>query len=120
MKATSKEKKARRHRRIRAVLKGTKDRPRLSVFHSHRHVWLQLIDDNAARTIVAVGDMELAAGKTKKERNLLELAVKTGELLAKKALAKRIKQIVFDRGGYKYHGIVKAIAEGARKGGLIF
>jgi large subunit ribosomal protein L18 len=117
----NKERKTRRQRRVRAKIKGTKERPRLTVFRSHRHIYAQLIDDDKAVTLVSFGDRELKekeielAGR-KKEKS----AYAVGLGLAVKAEKRKIKQIVFDRGRYKYHGRVKALAEGARKGGLNF
>ncbi len=99
----------RRRTRIRGKIRGTKDRPRLSVFRSNKHIYAQLIDDQAGETLAAAsggGDISTAS--------------KVGKDLAKKALKLKIKKVVFDRGGYKYHGRVKALAEGARQGGLGF
>lgn len=104
-----------RARRVRAKIKGTAKRPRLSVFRSLKHISVQLIDDEGAKTILSVSDKEVT-GKHKKT----ELAQLVGELVAKKAKAKKIEKIVFDRGSNSYHGRVKAVAEGARKGGLKF
>ncbi len=109
----------RRHARVRAKVKGTASRPRLCVFRSLGHVYAQIIDDGQGHTLIAVStlDPEIKSelnGKVKKAQAEL-----VGLLLAKRALAKGIKQVVFDRGGYKYHGRVKALAEAARKGGLI-
>lgn len=109
-----------RHARIRAKISGTENFPRLSVFRSNRHLVVQLIDDVNGRTIVFADDLsrknEKAVGKLKRS----ERAQKIGELLAERAKAHKITGVVFDRGGYKYHGIVRAVAEGARKGGLKF
>ncbi len=108
------EKRLQRKRRVRSKVSGNLDRPRLSVFRSNKHLFVQLIDDVKAVTLVSVNDQEVKEEKaTKKARALL-----VGELIAKKALAKKIKKAVFDKSGYKYHGIVKEIAGGARKGGL--
>ena len=96
-------------------IKGTKQRPRLSVFRSCRAIYAQIIDDQKGRTLVAASNFKLAV-----KGNKTVQARAVGELLAKKALKKKIKKIVFDRGSYRYHGRVKALAEGARKGGLIF
>ncbi|KKT81020.1 MAG: 50S ribosomal protein L18 [Candidatus Azambacteria bacterium GW2011_GWA1_44_9] len=105
-----------RHKRIRAKIKGTAERPRLSVFRSNRHIFAQLIDDIAGKTIAAVSDKEIKPkGKTKKT-----VAYEIGKLLSKKAVEKDIKETVFDRGGYKFHGAVSEIAKGAREGGLKF
>ena len=111
------EKRIARHRRVRAKIKGTKERPRLCVFRSNQHIYAQLIDDNEGKTLVAVSDREL---KTKVKKTKTDLAKEVGKLIAQKAVSKKIKNIVFDRGGYKYHGRVKALAEAAREGGLEF
>jgi len=103
------EKRYRRHRKIRAKISGTAKVPRLSVFKSNQYIYAQLIDDDKGKTVVS------AKGKLS-----IEQAKKIGELIAKKAREKKIEQVVFDRGGYGYHGRVKALAEGAREGGLKF
>ncbi len=119
-KVTSKRaKRQRRKKRVRAKVKGTLAIPRLSLFRSNRHVWAQLIDDTNAKTLISASSLE-AKEKSKGKMKNVELAYKTGELIANKASEKKIKAVVFDRGGYKYHGIVKAVAEGARRGGLKF
>ncbi len=106
-----------RHRRIRTKVRGTNKVPRLSVFRSLRHLFVQLIDDHEKKTLLSASDREI----DKKIQNCkVSDGMKVGELIAKKALAKGIQAICFDRGGYVYHGQVKAIAEGARKGGLKF
>ena len=120
-KATHREKRLRRHRRIRAVVTGTSERPRLSVFRSNTELYLQLVDDVTATTLVSAhsktdgreGDAGERSGKTKQSYLL-------GKVLAEKAKQKNIQAVVFDRGGYLYHGRVKAAAEGARDGGLQF
>lgn len=111
------EKRYRRHKRIRAKIFGTKERPRFCVFRSAKHIYAQLIDDEKGHTLAAASDLELkeSKGKTKKEK-----AFAVGQLIAEKALKKKIEVVVFDRGGYAYHGRVKSLAEGARKGGLKF
>lgn len=114
------EKIARRNKRksrIRGKLSGTKSVPRLSVFRSSVHIYTQLIDDSAGNTLVSVNDKQL---KGAKKVSKLETAFQVGTELGQKALTKKIKKVVFDRAGYKYHGRVKAVAEGARKAGLIF
>ncbi|OGZ35340.1 MAG: 50S ribosomal protein L18 [Candidatus Portnoybacteria bacterium RIFCSPLOWO2_01_FULL_43_11] len=111
------KKRHRRHKRIRAKTFGTAKRPRFSVFRSNRHIYGQLIDDDKGRTLISVNDLEI---KKKSETGKIKTAYETGQLIAKKALEKGIKEVVFDRGGYKYHGRVKAAAEGAREGGLDF
>lgn len=114
---SKREKRERRHRRVRARVYGTSERPRLSVFRSNRHVLLQLIDDRTSKTIVWASDRGL---KKKKGAPRKEVAFSVGELLAKKAKEKKITGVIFDRGGYAYHGVIKEVAEGARKGGLKF
>jgi len=105
----------RRHGRVRSKVKGALAKPRLSVFRSSRGMFLQLIDDLSGQTLASVGVKEVkAAGKK------IDLSREMGKLLAAKAKDKNIKRVVFDRGAYKYHGRVKAVAEGAREGGLEF
>ncbi|MEJ5186340.1 MAG: 50S ribosomal protein L18, partial [Candidatus Geothermincolales bacterium] len=97
---------------------GTPDRPRLSVFRSNRHIYAQIIDDTVGHTLASACSMEKevdTAGKTK-----TEVAREVGLLLARRAREKGIEKVVFDRGGNLYHGRVKALAEGAREGGLVF
>lgn len=98
-------------------MKGTAKRPRLSVFRSNKRIYAQLIDDKAGKTLIAASEKEI---KSKTKQTRMEKAELLGEILAKKSLKKKIKQIVFDRSSYRYHGRVKALAEGARKGGLKF
>ena len=106
-----------RKARIRAKVFGTKDIPRVSVFRSSRHIYTQIVDDVKGKTVIAASDLELdSKDKTNKKRKAYEV----GKLLAKKALKKKIKKVVFDRGGYKYHGRIKELARGAREGGLKF
>lgn len=108
-----------RHKRVRTIVKGTKERLRLSVFRSASYIYAQLIDDASGATVLSASDLK----ETKSKESLVgkkASAFKVGEILAKEAKNKGIKAVVFDRGGYKYHGRVKALAEGARKGGLIF
>lgn len=107
---------ARRHQRFRRRISGTKSRPRLSVYRSLKHLYAQLIDDERGITLAAASDLELKKVPGQKQ----ELAREIGRLIAKRALEKKIKKAVFDRGGFKYHGQVKALAEGAREGGLEF
>ena len=109
-------KRARRHKRARAKIEGTAGKPRLSVFRSNRGIFLQLIDDLNGKTLVSAGVKEIKA----KKLNKIETAAELGKLLAQKAAAKKISQAVFDKGAYKFHGRVKAAAEGAREGGLKF
>lgn len=109
------EKRQRRHRRVRAKISGTKQRPRLCVFRSNQHIYAQLIDDENGKILLSSSDL-----KIKKEGNKTAMASEIGKAIAKTALEKGIKEIVFDRAGYIYHGRVKALAEGAREGGLKF
>ena len=106
----------RRHARIRAIIKGTKDRPRLVVSRSLQNHFVQLIDDTKGVTIVSASDIKDKKGKEKRT----DRAKKLGQKVAELAKEKKITKCVFDRSGYKYHGRVKAVAEGAREGGLQF
>jgi len=106
----------RRRRRVRAKVRGTADRPRLSVFRSNRGIGAQLIDDVAGQTVAAVNWTEADL----KSMKAMEQASKAGQLLAERAKAAGVETVVFDRGGYRYHGRVKALADGAREGGLSF
>ncbi|MEK7194006.1 MAG: 50S ribosomal protein L18 [Patescibacteria group bacterium] len=108
----------RRKKRARAKIFGTSDMPRLSIFRSNRYDYVQLIDDEKGKTMVSATTKELENSKLKTQNSKLILAGQLGELIGKKAVEKGIKRAVFDRGKYKYHGRVKAIAEGARKSGL--
>ena len=114
--ATRPAKRLKRRRRVRAKISGTAERPRISVFRSNRGVFAQLIDDASGRTLAAVNWTEDELKSLKR----MEQASKAGQLLAERAKAAGIETAVFDRGGYQYHGRVKALAEGAREGGLIF
>jgi len=105
-----------RRRRVRAKVHGSAERPRISVFRSNRGVFAQLIDDDSGRTLASVGWTESDLRGLKP----MEQANKAGALLAERAKAAGIESAVFDRGGYQYHGRVKALAEGAREGGLNF
>lgn len=109
-----------RHKRVRAKIKGTAESPRLSVYRTLNHIYAQIIDDVKGNTLVTAStlDKELKGSFEGKDKKAQAFAV--GELLAKKAKAKKIKTIVFDRGGYLYTGRVQSLADGARKGGLQF
>jgi large subunit ribosomal protein L18 len=113
---TKRQHRLRRRRRVRARVVGSAERPRLSVYRSNRGVFAQLVDDRAGHTLVAVNWTEPELRKL----SAAEQAKRAGELLAERAKAAGIESCVFDRGGYKYHGRVKALAEGAREGGLSF
>jgi len=144
------EKRFRRHKRVRAKISGTSERPRLCVFKSNKHIYAQLIDDEKGRTLAAASDQEIKKSKTKlpfveakvKKRTLSSLPIKTttkksklkkiertgkvaiafevGKLIAEKAIKNKIEKVIFDKAGYRYQGRVKALAEGAREGGLKF
>jgi large subunit ribosomal protein L18 len=109
-------KRLRRHRRVRAKVRGTAERPRLAVFRSNKGVQAQLIDDVAGHTLAAVNWTE----SDLRELGRMEQASRAGGLLAERAKAAGVDAVVFDRGGYRYHGRVKALAEGAREAGLRF
>ena len=104
-----------RHRRVRARVMGSASKPRLNVFRSLTHIYVQLIDDESGKTLAAASSKEL---KSKGKKSVI--AAEVGKLVAKKAQEKGIKKVVYDRGGYQYHGRVQALAEGAREGGLVF
>ena len=106
-----------RHKRVRAKISGTAERPRLSVFRSESNIYAQIIDDVAGNTLVAASSVE--KGFEGNGGNI-EAAKKVGAMIAERALQKGIEEVVFDRGGYVYHGRVAALAEGAREGGLKF
>lgn len=107
---------ARRAVRVRSKVRGTPERPRLSVFRSNRAIWAQVIDDRSGRTLVSASTIQL----TEKGLSKTDQASKVGLLLAERAKAAGIDRVVFDRGPYLYHGRVKALADGARQGGLDF
>ncbi len=114
-----------RHRRVRAAIMGTANKPRLNIFRSNKHIFLQLINDEKGKTIVSASDLPVKGVRKKQgARKVKEVktqsAFETGKVLAVLAQEKKIKYAVFDRGGYAYHGRVKAAAEGARLGGLKF
>ncbi len=109
-----KYKRVQRHKKIRKIIFGQSKQPRLAVFRSTQHIYAQIIDDTQGKTLVASSDLEFKKGSKMEKASLV------GEDLAKRALTKKIKQVVFDRGGFKYHGRVAALANGARKGGLQF
>ncbi|TNE64813.1 MAG: 50S ribosomal protein L18 [Bacteroidetes bacterium] len=116
MKRTKKEARKRIHMRIRKKISGTAEQPRLSVFRSNKAIYCQLIDDLNGHTLAAASSMENGVAKGTKT----EMAKVVGQRIAEKAKAAGIEDVVFDRGGYLYHGRVKALADGAREGGLKF
>jgi large subunit ribosomal protein L18 len=105
-----------RHLKIRSKIKGSKTRPRLVVFRSNSHIYGMLVDDKSGKTLISVADKNVS----KKDLTKTEKAMEVGKLLAEKAVKEKINQAIFDRAGYLYHGRVKALAEGAREGGLKF
>ena len=117
---TSREARQRRHERIRRNLHGTAERPRLNVFRSLMHIYAQVIDDDLGNTLVAASTLDPEMREQLEGLNKSQQAARVGQLVAKRALDKGLKTVVFDRGGYPYHGRVKALADGAREGGLEF
>ena len=113
----TKAQRLKRHKRVRAKISGTPARPRLNVFRSLNHIYAQIIDDANGNTLVAASSVERDFGAT---GGNCEAAKKVGQLVAERAIAKGIEEVVFDRGGYVYHGRVQSLAEGAREGGLKF
>jgi large subunit ribosomal protein L18 len=111
---TGTERRYKRHLRVRNKISGTPERPRLVVFRSLKHIYAQLVDDTTSRTLATVSDLGIEQGK-KGER-----AAEVGKLIAERAKTAGITRVVFDRAGYRYHGRIKAVADGARKGGLEF
>jgi len=111
---TGSERRFKRHLRVRNKISGTAERPRLVVFRSLKHIYAQLVDDTAQRTLATVSDLGIEQGK-KGER-----ASEVGKLIAERAKTAGITRVVFDRAGYRYHGRIKAVADGAREGGLEF
>lgn len=109
-----------RHLRVRKKVFGTAERPRLNVYRSLKHIYAQLIDDNSGHTLISASTLDPALKGQIKSTGNKEAARMVGELLAKRALEKGIEQVVFDRGGFLYHGRIKALAEGAREIGLKF
>jgi large subunit ribosomal protein L18 len=109
------EKRIRRHTRVRSIVSGTSDRPRLSVFRSGSHMYAQVIDDTKGVTVAAASSIEIKGRAAK-----TDISREVGKLIAEKALAAKIKAVSFDRGGFRYHGRVKALADAAREAGLEF
>ena len=120
-KFSSRELRERRHRRLRGYLSGTPERPRLNVFRSGQHIYAQVIDDNAGHTLASASTIDTELRKDlNDDLSKIDEARAVGKAVAQRAVAAGVKQVVFDRGGYKYHGRVKALADGAREGGLEF
>jgi large subunit ribosomal protein L18 len=114
------EKRSLRHNRLRARVEGTAGRPRLAVYRSLRHVYAQIIDDSAGRTLVFVSSLSKEVREGLLHGGNKAAAEKVGQVVARKAADAGIKQVCFDRGGFKYHGVVAVLAEAARKAGLEF
>lgn len=110
----------RRHRRVRTKISGTPERPRLNVFRSNKHIYAQVIDDQNGQTLVAASTLDPELKKILAVSSNRVAARQVGELVARRALDRGIQKVVFDRGGYLYHGRVKALAEAARESGLSF
>lgn len=117
---TRSEARQRRHRRVRKYVEGTPERPRLNVFRSLSEIYVQVIDDQSGATLASASSIDRALRKDLEGLNKQEQAEKVGQVIAERSLDKGIKRVVFDRGGYKYIGRVKALADAARKGGLDF
>lgn len=116
LKSTRQDYRLRRHHRVRSRIRGTSVRPRLTVFKSLRNISAQVIDDVAGKTLAAASNIDVK----KKSTATVELAKAVGKLVAERAKAAKVTQVVFDRGGNAYHGQIKALADGAREGGLEF
>ena len=114
------ELRAKKHMRIRNRLSGTSERPRLAVFRSNNHMYAQIIDDTVGNTLVAASTLEKSVGSELKKTNDVEAAAYVGTVIAKRALEKGIKAVVFDRGGFIYQGKIAALADAAREAGLEF
>ncbi|MEQ8754623.1 MAG: 50S ribosomal protein L18 [Coleofasciculus sp. G1-WW12-02] len=120
MKLTRKQSVRRRHRRVRRTVQGSSERPRLAVFRSNQHIYVQIIDDDQQHTLVAASTLEPGLKSELQSGATCDASTKVGQLIAQRALEKGISQVVFDRGGNLYHGRVKALAEAAREAGLDF
>ncbi|MGK7930238.1 MAG: 50S ribosomal protein L18 [Microcystaceae cyanobacterium] len=120
MKLSRKQLTARRHRRIRRKISGTPDRPRLAVFRSNNHIYAQVIDDVAQHTLVAASTLDPDLKSSLSTGATCEASAAVGKLVAERAKAKGIEQVVFDRGGKLYHGRIKSLADAAREAGLNF
>ena len=117
---TKKAMRLKRKKRIRTKVSGTSDRPRLTVFRSAKHIYAQIVDDTRGQTLISASTMEKQMREKEKAENKVSTADEIGKLVAKRALDKGISSVVFDRNGYKYHGRVKALSDGARETGLDF
>jgi large subunit ribosomal protein L18 len=120
MPRTSQELRERRHRRLRVKVQGSAERPRLNVYRSLEHIYAQVIDDTAGRTLVSASTLDGEVKKAIDGKNKTEAAKIVGQIVATRAKNAGINKVVFDRGGNRYHGRIKALADGAREGGLDF
>ena len=120
MKLTRKESVRRRHQRVRRKVNGSAERPRLAIFRSNEHIYAQVIDDNQQHTLAAASTLEPDMRSDLKSGATCDASAAVGKLIAQRAIAKGITQVVFDRGGNLYHGRIKALAEAAREAGLDF
>jgi len=107
-------------RRIRQKIKGTSEKPRLSVFRSHKHIYAQLIDDSTGKTIASSSTLDKNINSKINSKSTCEASTIVGQLIAKKSLEANIENVIFDRGGHRYHGRIKALADAARENGLKF
>jgi large subunit ribosomal protein L18 len=119
-KETRRESRQRRHERVRRKVAGSANRPRLNVFRSLQHVYVQVIDDETGRTLVSASTIDRQLREQMAALPANERAKAVGRAIAERARAQGIESVVFDRGGYPYHGQVKAVADGSREGGLVF
>ena len=120
MQLSRKQSVARRHRRIRKKVNGTPERPRLSIFRSHKHIYAQVIDDADQNTVAAASTLDSELKSDLKSTSTSEASSAVGKLVAQRALAKGVTKVVFDRGGNLYHGRIQSLAEAAREAGLDF
>jgi large subunit ribosomal protein L18 len=114
------ESRRRRHKRVRRKITGTQERPRLSVFRSLRHIYVQVIDDVNGRTLVSASTLDTQARDDISQLDVHDQAKAVGRIVAERAKAQGIENVVFDRGGYPYHGRIQAVADGSREAGLVF
>ena len=117
---TSRIRRIARHQRVRKNVNGSSERPRMSVYRSLNHTYAQVIDDKKGVTLVSASSLEMSVKNNLADKSKKEIASLVGSLIAERAVGNGLKEVIFDRGGYKYHGRVKAVAEAARKGGLTF
>lgn len=117
---TNKARRVMRHIRVRRKVKGTSERPRLAIFRSLNHIYAQVIDDTKGETLAAASSLEGELKAKSEGKAKSEIATQVGVLISERAKEKGVNTVVFDRGGYKFHGRLKSLAEAARKGGLVF